>query len=161
MQILILVNNSAVRAFIILLIVQQHGLFQARQTTKSHKIRIGIAERKILLVFMYFVFLAVPTLLSFSQATRDDELFAKTLLIYFDCERNGYDPDNPCDTSSYRKFIALIVFVPLSFILIGLYPLLNLVFVVDVQELKQVLKKHFPDTQEPSTNQGSLFSNSN
>ena len=139
--------------------MQQHGLFQARQSRKPHILSIGTAERKILIAFVYYIFLAVLALLTYSQATRDDEPFVRALLSYFECERNGYDPDNPCDTSGYERFIVSIVLASLSFILIGLYPLLNLVFVVDVQEFKQVLKKHFPRLKRHvSSKSSSLFS---
>ena len=127
-----------------LFIVQQHGLFQARHSRKTHVLSIGTAERKILIVFVYYVFFAFLSMLTYSQLNRDSEPHARALLSYFECERNGYDPDNPCDTSGYERFIATTVLASIGYVLIGLYPLLNLVFVVNVQEFKQMLKKHFP-----------------
>ena len=105
---------------------------------------MGTAERKILIVFVYYVFLSSLALFTFSQVTRDDVAFAVALQRYFECESKGVDPDNPCDKSGYESFIVNTALSSISFISLGLYPLVNLVFVIDVQEFKQWLKKRFP-----------------
>ena len=97
----------------------------------------------MLVALVYFIFLAFPSLLTYSLTTRENMPFTKAVLSYFDCERKGYDPENPCDTSSYEKFIVGIIFLSLSFILLGLYPLINFMFVIDFQEAKKLLKKKF------------------
>ena len=80
-------------------------------------------------------------LLSYAQITRNEEKFTAAVLNYFDCERQGIDPQNPCDTSEYERFIVSVVLTTMSLMLLGFYPLINFTFVIDVQELKMQLKR--------------------
>ena len=125
----------------ILQYMQQHGLFKARQSRNPHK--IGTAERKILIVFVYYILLAVFAVLGFSLATRDAKRVTSGVIRYFECERKGVDPDNPCDTSGYENITNMYISL-LSYILIGMYPLINFIYVIDVRELKQHLRDRFP-----------------
>lgn len=122
-------------------ILQQHGLFKARQSKNPYK--IGTAERKILIVFVYYVILAVIALLSFSLTVRDGNTFITEVYKYFNCESKGVDPNNPCDTSGYRKVLH-IALTSLSYILLGIFPVFNFLFVINVHELKSFLKRKFP-----------------
>ena len=88
-------------------------------------------------------------LLTYSLATRDTEPFISELLSYFECERRGVNQNMPCDTSGFERFFVSIVLSSISFILIGLYPVLNLIFVIDFQELKNLLKRRFPQLFKP------------
>ncbi len=126
---------------LVIVVLQQHGLFQARHSKNPHK--TGTAERKILIVFVYYVLLAVFAVLGFSLANRDAERFITEVIRYFQCERKGVDPDNPCDTSGYEN-IPNIYIALLSYVLIGMYPLINFLYVIDVQELKQHLRDRYP-----------------
>ena len=119
--------------------------------------KLGTAERKILIVSVYYIFLSVLALLTYSQATRDTEPFISELLSYFECERRGVNQNMPCDTSGFERFnssFAIILSV-ISFILIGLYPVLNLIFVIDFQELKNLLKRRLPRLFKPTNNKSS------
>ena len=120
---------------------QQHGLFKARQSKNPYK--IGTAERKILIVFVYYIVLAVIALLAFTMTIRDGERFTVEILNYFECERKGHDPDNPCDTSGYTRVLH-VGLTSLSYILLGLFPMVNFTFVVNVRELKQYLRAKVP-----------------
>ena len=92
---------------------------------------------------MYYVILAVIALLAFSLTTRDENQFATEVLHYFECERKGVDPDNPCDTSGYTS-LPDVAITSISYILLGLFPSVNFIFVINVRELKQQLKTWFP-----------------
>ena len=92
---------------------------------------------------MYYVLLAVFAVLGFSLATRDVQRFTTEVTRYFECERKGMDPDNICDASGYQN-LPNITIASLSYILIGMYPLFNFIYVIDVRVLKQHLKKRFP-----------------
>ena len=102
---------------------------------------MGTAERKVLIVFVYYIFLSVVSLLTYSQSTRNGEHKIEELLSYFVCERRGVDPDHPCDTSGYKNYIVSVVLSTISFILIGLYSLLNFIYVVDFRDFKNLLKR--------------------
>ena len=121
-------------------ITQSHGLFKARQFKSPYK--IGTAERKILIVFVYYVLLAAISLVAFSLSTRHSEQFIIKVLDYFTCESHGVNPDNHCDEkiNSYLKHrhVALLT---LSHVLLGLYPVMNLIYVINTRELKLHVKK--------------------
>ena len=121
--------------------MQQHGLFKARQSKNPYK--IGTAERKILIVFLYYILLAVVALTAFTLTTRDGDGFYSAVLRYFECESKGVDPNNPCDQSSYTKQLH-VALTSLSYILLGLFPMVNFIFVISVRELKQYLQKQCP-----------------
>ena len=127
--------------YLFITVSQQHGLFKARQSKNPYK--VGTAERKILIVFVYYVILAVIALLAFSLTIRDADRFISEILRYFQCERKGVDPANPCDTSSYM-IVLHVALTSLSYILLGIFPVVNFVFVINIQELKQYMKARFP-----------------
>ena len=81
--------------------------------------------------------------LGFSLATRDAKRVTSEVIRYFECERKGVDPDNPCDTSGYENIPNVYISL-LSYILMGMYPLINFIYVIDVHELKQHLRDRFP-----------------
>ena len=92
---------------------------------------------------MYYILVAVFTLLGYTLATRNASRFTTEVLRYFECERKGVDPDNPCDTSGYENIPNIYISL-LSYILLGMYPLINFIYVIDVHELKQHMRDWFP-----------------
>ena len=119
---------------LLLSVQQQHGLFKARQSRNPYK--IGTAERKLLIVFVYYVVLAVIALTTFTLTSQDRERFTSALLYYFECESKGVDPNNPCDPNIYMK-LEHVALGSLSYILLGLFPMVNLIFVISVQYLQK------------------------
>ena len=123
------------------IIIQQYGLLKAKEAKDVFK--IGTAERKILISFSYYVLLAVVALTSFTIATRNSEPFAEQLSHYFVCEGKGNDPNNPCDRNTFLQ-LAIPWLSVIAFILIFLLPAINLVYVLNIKELKEkftVMKK--------------------
>ena len=110
-------------------VLQQHGLFKARQSRNPYK--IGTAERKVLIVFVYYVILTVISLTAFTLIVQDADRLSSALLRYFECESKGVDPNNPCDPNTYIKLQHVAV-ISLSYILLGLFPVVNFVFVISV-----------------------------
>ena len=92
---------------------------------------------------MYYVVFAVLALTTFTLTFQDRRRFSSALLYYFECESNGVDPNNPCDPNIYIK-LEHVVLGSLSYTLLGLFPVLNLIFVISVRELKQYLQKRCP-----------------
>ena len=92
---------------------------------------------------MYYVLLAVIALLAFSLTVRDSDTFTTEVLRYFECERKGIDPANPCDPSGYIMVLD-VALTSMSYILLGLFPTVNFIFVINVRELKQYLEDKFP-----------------
>ena len=114
--------------------MQHHGLFKA--SLRQSKNKIGTAERKLLIVFVYYVIVIVAALFGASLRVRDREHVNNEIQCYFQCESRGVDPSNPCDTSGYNNPVT-ITMSTISFILLGLFPLVNFIFVVNIGELKE------------------------
>ena len=122
--------------------------------------KIGTAERKILIIFCYYVLLATIALTTFTVTTRNVGQFAAAVADNWQCELTGVDPENPCN--ELRASLEDITYPELtscSYILLGLFPVVNLVFAVNISELKQKLKTwcsqlptaKFYLSEEPST----------
>ena len=121
--------------------MQHHGLFKT--SLRQSKNKIGTAERKILIVFVYYVIVIVVVVLGASLRVRDRDRTSNEIQCYFQCESRGVDPSNPCDTSGYFNIVT-ITMSTISFILLGLFPLVNFIFVVNIGELKEHCVKLFP-----------------
>ena len=124
-----------------IIILQQHGLFKARQSRNPYT--IGTAERKLLIVFVYYVVLTVISITAFTLIVQDADRLFLARLQYFECKRKGVDPNNPCDPNIHIK-LEHVALTSLSYILLGLFPVVNFVFVISVRELKEQLRKWFP-----------------
>ena len=140
--------------------MQHHGLFKS--SLRQSKNKIGAAERKILIVFVYYVVVIIFTLLGATLRVRDREHTTNEIQCYFQCESRGVDPSNPCDTSGYFNLVTLIM-SSISFILLGLFPLVNFIFVVNIRELKErcielLLKKPIkPEEKNTTTSSNSKY----
>ena len=62
------------------------------------------------------------------------EHFTEEVRQYFLCEAAG--PEDPCDKSGYEE-LTISELIALSYILLGFFPVVNLVFAINVNELKQ------------------------
>ena len=104
----------------------------------KHPFKIGAAERKILIIFCYYVLLGVIALTSFTVATRNGTLFANAVADYWRCEIAGVDPENSCDRlrDSFEE-LTYPGLTSISYILLGIFPAVNLIFAVNIKELKQ------------------------
>ena len=98
--------------------------------------KIGTAERKILIIFCYYIVLGTFALITFTLATKNGDRFSSEVVGYFTCELRGIDSDKPCDRSRFEA-LSHPVLNCISFILLGIFPGINLIFVVNVEELKR------------------------
>lgn len=119
--------------------LQHHGLIRTKQS--NHPFKIGTAERKSLIIFCYNVVLIVVALTGFTVTTRNGALFAAAIAEYWRCEIAGVSPQNSCDRQreSYQQ-LTYPGLSAASFLLIGIYPAVNLVFAVNVRETKKKFK---------------------
>jgi len=104
----------------------------------KHPFKVGTAERKILIVFCYYVLLGVIALTTFTLTTRNGTLAADAVADYWQCEITGVDPENPCDR--LRDLFEALTYPGLtsvSYFLLGIFPAVNLIFVVNIAEIKQ------------------------
>ena len=109
-------------------------------------LHIETAEKKILIIFCYYVILGVIALTALTLASKNGDRFSEEVTGYFKCELRGVVPEDPCDRSRYQALLYPVLNC-LSFILLGIFPAINLVFAVNIEELKQWCcrtRRHLP-----------------
>jgi len=110
-----------------------------KEKEKSNKFQLGAAEKKLLVVLCYYVVLASVVLTSFTLSTKSLSSYFKKLQTYFLCEQHGLDPSSPCSRvfagQSY-PFLATA-----SFILLGLFPVIYMIYAANLGELKEIVRK--------------------
>ena len=114
-------------------------------------VRIGTAERKILIVFVYNLITGFWAVVNFMLLTRDAPQFAEELGNYFHCEAMPF-PGQPC-TRGYRQYSHPVV-TSIALVLLGLLSVVNLIFVIDTKwakNLLQLLKRVFIKDRQPSS----------
>ena len=133
-----------------------HHILQREQRSKSSR-KLGTAEKKVLIVFLYYVLLGIVALASFGINIRTVNAFVSALSAYFACEST-----TPGNCESSRNTALQNTFPGLTnttYILLALFPLVNLVYAFNFNELKEILHKWFnviwfssrPDTVESTS----------
>lgn len=95
--------------------------------------------------------MTVFALSHFTLVVRNSGPFKKQLGAYFSCEQNGHDTSDPCDRGIYRQ-LTYPKMTAVAFILLGLFPAVNLVYALNVKELKDNLKCAFCCSVKKSRN---------
>ena len=100
---------------------------------------IGSAERKLLIILCYYVLLVVISLTGFTVSLRSSGLYISALLQYMHCEATGVDPENPCNRAPFEEqtYPALTT---LAYVLLWIFPAVNLIFAINISELKEKFK---------------------
>lgn len=104
-----------------------------------------ITQAKILIIICYYVVLEATTLTAFSVAIRDHPHYVRELSAYFLCESTGVRTGEPCRPSEFRRFNNHIPSM-LSFVVLSLIPVVSLVYIVRVQDIKSACQKLFRKT---------------
>ena len=120
--------------------VQQHSKLKVKDS--KHIFKFGTAEKKLLIVLSYYIVLSSVALISFTLATRNVENLISGIQEYFFCEQGGFDPEDHC-TRDYRKY-SYPSLSTISYALLGLFPVVNLIYVINLKELKAALHKWLP-----------------
>ena len=100
-------------------------------------VKLYSAEVKLVIISCYYVVFSVFIVTTFTIThVRNDMQFVSDITDYFVCESTG--AGNECD----RSFAQLSgeIFTVLTFIILGLYPIANLAYVVNIRELKEFSK---------------------
>jgi len=104
----------------------------------KHSFRIGAAERKSLIILCYYILLGVVAFSAFTVSTRSSTLFANTIAEYWRCESAGLNSENSCDgLRDLLRQLGNPGLTSASYILLGIFPAVNLIFAVNVKEIKQ------------------------
>ena len=105
----------------------------------NNPFKFGTAEKKLLVVFCYFIILSSIALTTLTVITRNFSNFEKNIQKYFLCEQGGNDPNKPC-SHEYRRQ-SYPVLTTLSIVLVGLESVVNLIFAINLKELKGFFQK--------------------
>ena len=92
---------------------------------------------KLLIIFSYYVVLAVVALTVLTMASRNSSQLVKSILRYFFCEQGGHNPSSPCSRSDIEH-LGHPSIEALSYILLALLPVVNLLYAVNIAELKEL-----------------------
>ena len=111
-------------------------------------LQLHSGEMKVLLISCYFTIFSVFIITTFTlHKIQSLEQLISDITNYFACEATGMVKD--CDKPSvelHRRIVSIV-----TFMLIGLFPIVNLVYVLNIQELKQKVSKHFAKSQQQIT----------
>ena len=91
-----------------------------------------------MIIFAYFIVLEVVGFITYSLSQRDASQLTQELGKYFACEENGHNLSHPCDRTAFEKFQQPTILI-ISYILLLLTPLVNMVYVMDFQFLRSKL----------------------
>lgn len=111
-------------------------------------LRLHSGEVKVLIISCYFTVFSVFIVTTFTlHKLQNLEQLLNDITNYFVCEATGTLRD--CDKPSvelHRRIVSIVTFV-----LIGLFPIVNMVYVLNIRELKQKISKCFPKSKRQIT----------
>ena len=121
---------------------QKQRLFKYRENSKSYLFGLSTAEKKIILIFLYYIVLSSNNLISYTISSSFLNLFHDAITDNFLCESVRTDPNTTCpeEFHNYRATEALSI---VTFCLLGLFPLVNLLFAINVEEIRVKFKRWF------------------
>lgn len=101
---------------------------------------MSLAECKILFVVCYYMLITVVAMSGLTIVSWKSHAFVKALFSYFLCQRSGFNPANLCDRDGINQ-LHHAGLVAVSFIFIGLLPLVNFFFTANFRETAIALSK--------------------
>ena len=117
-----------------------------------------------MIVFCYYILLAVVALTTFTIATRNGGLAITRIFEYFTCEQEGHIPGKCDEKRSRFQELSNPAWTTMSYILLGMFPMVNLIYAVNIQELKAFCqccswkRLTFSVSENPSTASSALNS---
>ena len=125
-----------------LIYLQRHQLFERKKSKYFYFISFSVPEVKILILSCYFIIFGITALINYSISIRDVDIILDKLLDYFACQAYGYSADHTC-SAEYEKLRSYLKpeLNASTFVLLGLLPWLNLLFAVQVSDIKKAMQK--------------------
>jgi len=118
----------------------QHSL---RNSVVPKRLAFGTPEKKLLVVFFYFTVLCSLALVTLTLRTKYGSAYQQSVMDYFVCEIRGrIGGDNQCleFKSDIRRY-SFPVIGTIAFVVLGLYPIVTLLYVVNVKTLREVCSR--------------------
>ena len=107
---------------------------------------MNAAKIKLLIIFVYFSITSIFSLVAYTVVAKQSTDFRTKLAVYFRCEAQGIQPDRACE-KEFGRFNGNVL-VALIYLLLGLYPAVNLVYVVNVKEMKRKCAAWFSNSRQ-------------
>ena len=111
----------------------------SEQRCQNIPIKLSGAGRTVLIVLCFYVFSGVIALTNRMFTLRNSGLFVDARLDYWQCEATGVDPENPCNRASFEELMYPGLAI-LASVLTQIFPAVNLMFAVNMSDLKQKFK---------------------
>ena len=105
----------------------------------KHQFRANAAEIKILIALTYYFLLGAFITAAVTIPAYGFSQFNTDISNYFLCESSGTNPNKVCDRE-FERFNSRMVFIT-ALLIVGMFPIVNLVYVLNVQELKKILSR--------------------
>ena len=133
---------------------QQNSKLKAGEA--KHIFKLGTAEKKLLIVFSYYILLSSIALTSFTLTMRNAENLARGIQVYFFCQQGGFDPEDQC-TRDYMKYSRPFL-TTMAYALLGLFPVVNLIYAINLKDLKAALHKWLPKLKKKTSHSSGTHS---
>ena len=111
-------------------------------------------QSKVLLIVIYFFLFLLESQVAFTFALREAPEFRQALGDYFMCEAFGVT--RMCNRSTYFDRTAGQAAVTIGYVILGFYPVVNLMFFVDIKEIKRKVRKWLKMPVEDSVANNSI-----
>ena len=118
-------------------ILQNYGLFKHG---KTQCIIFSVPEVKILILLSYFIVLGIMTLVNFSVTIKEADPFLDDLFRYFTCQLGGFNPECEDIRRQFEKHLKPGL-SGANYLLVGLITWVNLLFTIQVEDVKRVVKR--------------------
>ena len=133
--------------------------FKVNQDKSNNPLKIGTAQKKLLFVFCYYVVLSIVALTTFTVFTRDTPLLLNAVQRYFFCEQSGHNSSNPCDLGKFEKLTSTEG-ITLAFVLLMMFSMVNLIYIVSIEEIKNLSTSRFVKKKSFNSNSRSIENSS-
>ncbi len=118
---------------------------------------LSTAEKKLLLVFVYYLLFGYLDVINFTVSTASISELSQYTREYLQCEALRVDPDYVCPRQ-FEEVRTSLAFSLVTYVLLGFYPVINLVFAVNKSELQAKLVNTFPSIFTESFRDSSIKS---
>ena len=157
------IQGCSYSTYILCIYPQRRQLFD-KKSSKCFLISFSVPEVKILILSCYFILFGIMACINYSVSIRDANIILERLLDYFACQAYGYSADHTCHAEYDRlRLILKPELNNITYFLVGLLPWLNLLFAVQVSDIKKAIQKiaHFYSSHDSQDNTVSTSNASN
>ena len=104
-------------------------------------LKLHSGEMKVLIISCYFTICSLLIITTFTFIKLQKDALFSDITDYFECEATG--TLKQCDQPFSVEVSVDIIFIILGYFLFGLFPIVSLIYVLNIRELKQKISKHF------------------